>query len=227
MQRKNINILFGVLLLVIALVVMAVGATAAQAKKWLLLKNKVSVASLDILGEVLPGRIVVQDLNLKISCVGGTTSSTVETSEEGLKLVDTTEVSLGGCDVVGAEKTCTVNSPGEPDGTIVFSGSGEGKMEGEDVVFTTASANLGEIEIQGLCAAAETEETVSGKLLRTLLNPLQDLVTHLVHFKGSPLLFGEDNAALEGKEGGEFLPGLLAHETVHPAGSTWAVHLLK
>lgn len=98
----------------VALGLMAISASAAQA---LTLKvNGAAKAEEKFSGTFNGGFLLVQDLSLEIKCSGGTVGVTLQSSGGNVKGEGT--ASFTGCTVVGAEETCTVNSPGASVGLI-------------------------------------------------------------------------------------------------------------
>lgn len=203
---KHMKKAFGLSILA-ALTMMAMSATAAQALTLKVNGNKDTDGEV-VTGTIAKGYLLVVDLKLEITCTTGSAKAELKNKLVELKnekgeviakhrLVEGEgTATFNGCDVVGAEEKCTVNSPGQKDGTITAKGSGEAVMEGAKTYADLSSGSFSTIEIQGLCAAAETEETVSGSATLTLLNPEEELVTHNVEVDDKALFFGTDTAVL-------------------------------
>ncbi len=201
--------------------VMAVSASAAQAE-WLLLLNQSSVSSITGTIQLLPFHFYVEELELTISCTGGTATTTL-TGSKVLSVSNTTTVT--GCAVTGGEEVCEVHSSGQPDGTIVGSDSGPMDDSGpEEVLALLSSSKISEIEIDGEeCSVGEFDATLSGSLRILILEALQDLTTHLVHIEDCELFYGTHSVSLLSSEGS----AILGHARDQNPNATWAIHLVN
>lgn len=204
---------------ILALVgVMAVSAPVAQG--WVVREGGSSTLDVQATGLFTLGQLYVPDLKLKFHCSSGLFGSALVQTDHKTWSV-TTSGAWSSCDVVGAEKTCSVNSPGEADGTITWKGAGQGVMEGSKTYAKLESGNFSEIEIQGLCAAAETEEVLSGSMTLTFQNPESELETHGLELDEASLQFGEDEALLSNSSGTGAIQG--SAKTV--SGNKWSISL--
>ncbi len=214
--------------LLIAVGVMAVSASAAQAK-WLLLKNKVSVSQLDLKGEVLLSEKLVASLGLKTHCNKGTASVTLSLNGSSTVLSKSYGIIFLECKVLEFEKTCTVKSPGAAAGEIKISGSGEAKMEGEAVYFESSSTEFTTINIEGaLCPLSESGgQKLNGSLKFTVDEALVDAATKLVLLDEKALFYGSEKTIYHGEllTPGVLDPAVLMH-LKEASGSTWAIHLV-
>lgn len=183
------------LAIVVVLSLMAISATAAQALTFRI--NGVPAASESFLTKIDPGALLIKDLNLEIHCNGGI--GEVQLAQNGSVVESAGWLEFTECGVNAALKTCVVNTPGESAGVII--GAGEGKVVGDNVILLSSS-DLTEIEIQGICAAAETEETVSGNVILSISTAATSDKTHNVVLDEDGLKFGEDEAVLHTLAGG-------------------------
>ncbi len=201
--------------------VMAVSASGAQAR-WLILLNGVSVSSITVSNVELRNRILVPSLGLQIECNESTGTVEWTTSEEAKKLTASGSSTNTGCVVLEFEEVCKVQSSGKSSGSIFISGSGPVSMESEEVLMAKmTSSKFTNIELTGEeCPYVEIDGTLSGSILKTVLEALQNRITRLTHLESSNLLFGKSAAKLESNEG----TAVLGHET-HVG--TWAFHLVN
>lgn len=202
---------------------MSLSASAAQAR-WLLLLNGVSVGSIDVNNLELQSRLLVPALGLAIECKESTGIDKWSTSEESKKLSVSGSSTSTGCVVSEFEEVCKVKSLGQSVGSIAISGSGPVGMEGAEVLIAKlSSSNFTDIILEGEeCPFIEINGKVSGSILKTVLEALQNKVTRLTHLGSSGLSFGGQPATLESNEGG----AVLGHET-HVGNGTWAFHLVN
>lgn len=209
-----------------AISVMAMSASAAQAK-WLILVGGKSVAAANFKGTLSAGTVLVPGL-LGFRCTGGTVSVSVKTIESGAKVVGSGAALVTGCVVTDStgnvNKNCTVNSPGEPAGSVKGSGSSEGQMEGSKYFATIESANFTEVNISGgLCPLDEFDATGSGSATITLLNAETAQVQHTLELASQELFYGENEAILhDGVNPENPLKGNGEEES----GSAWSVELV-
>jgi hypothetical protein len=232
MRAKNLTKILGLSLLV-AVGVMAVSASAAQAK-WLLLRNGASVLLLELKGEVLLGELRVPGLNLNIHCKKGSATAHLElnagpTPAAHTVLTGTATGVFQECTVLEFSK-CTVKSPGAANGEIKASGKGEGKMTGEEVYALVSSKEFASINVEGALCPFEglIEQPVNGNAKLTVTDPLKDETTKLVKLDDDGLFFGNEPATLEGElleVGKPRDPWVLAH-VKEASNASFAVHLV-
>ncbi len=227
MQGKHLYKILGLSLLVAA-GVMAMSASAAQAK-WLLLKNKVSVNELNLNGQILLGELLVDKLGLKIHCPEGTATLKVALSADKLKTTGSGTATFKKCTMLEFPK-CTVNSPGAAAGEIKASASGELKMTGETFFAEMSSTEFSTIEITGaLCSISEIGgQKLNGTLTLTMHEPLVDNVTHLALLDEKELFYGKEKVILHGEllTPGVLDPAILNH-IAEASGASWAIHLVE
>ena len=213
--------------------VMAVSASAAQAK-WLLLSNGASTNLVSVDVETTePGKLLVPELGLNIECQEGVGSVSIATETEEKVLSASGSVTFTGCKDPEFEEVCDVSSAGQPAGTIVASGSGLGGMNGKDdetetyakleasggKPFTTVNYT-GEGEE---CPLEEIDGRVSGYILVLVLNALASTNLKLGHVIHQGLKFGENEAILEDSKGNEQPLVTISR----PGGvNTWGIHLV-
>lgn len=215
-----------VLSMLAAIGVMAMSASAAQAK-WEIRVNGKSVSSAAFTGALGSGAVLVPGL-LGFRCTGGTVSVSASTVESGAKLIGSGSALVTGCvvtDSVGkVNNNCSVKSPGEPAGSVKGSGSGEGDMEGSKYFTTIESANFTEVEINGaLCPLDEFDATGSGSATATLLNAETEQKVHTVELAGQELFYGENEAILHDGVNPE---NPLTGEGQEVAGNAWSIRLV-
>lgn len=198
-----------------ALGLMATSASTAQALT--LNVGGVPVAEEEFAGTLEAGSFLVPDLGLKIKCTGGTVEAVLK-SENGT-VTRAASVQFTGCDVVGAEKTCTINSPGYEDGIVAAQSQGKFQMASAEIFALLASENFSEIEIQGLCSVAETEESIGGRTKLVLLMPEESAVLHKFELDEDGLLFGEDKIFLHNTAG----TGPIGGSMVSASEEAWAI----
>ncbi len=225
---RNLKVLGLSLLALVA--VMAVSASAAQAK-WLLLRNGTSVSSLNLIAEAEEGELLVPELGIAIHCEGGKGEVNVETTEGNKKLLASASPEFQGCTDLNFGEVCTVQGKGDPVGTIGASGTGVGSMEGEKVFVTAAStgeAPFADVVYGGEeCPLVEIDGRTFGFVEFEILNPLADTLLKEVHISDEELTFGNSPAELHmfDKETGEPLP--LLGSITEATGATFGVHLVE
>ena len=215
------------LILLATIAILAISTSAAQAN-WLLLRNKTSVLQLQLTGDVLLSKFLVPAVaGLELHCSGGAASVTTKLEKEHAILTVSGSAKLTSCVLVGAEKTCTVKSPGAAAGELVLSFQGKLYMKGETTYSLISSEEFTTKVITGaLCPLNETEEVVAGSIILTLLDPLTDAATHLVELDDDELLFGQEKLLIHGElKGEEQEAAVLVHFKEVTAG-TWAIHLV-
>jgi hypothetical protein len=229
MRGRNLTKVLGLSLLAIV-AVMAVNASAAQAN-WLLLKDLVSVNTLNLTGQILEGELLVKDLNLKIYCAKGTATATVT---DGTPISGTAHTLFELCSVL-LFSNCQVHSTGVASGNILAQGSGSGiwMSSNDSVLVLATSAAFTTIEFLGVtCPFIDTIEPVSGGVLLELLEASSPhLLKRLAHLDDHELFFGGEEALLDGpisSHGNPTLPlpadtGLIHVE--EEKGSLWAIEL--
>lgn len=225
MHKKH---LFRVLVLsmLAAIGVMAMSVSAAQAK-WEIRVGGSSVSSANFTGTAGAGAVLVPGL-LGFRCTGGTVSISVKTVESGAKLVGSGAATATGCvvtDSVGkVNNNCTVNSPGNPAGSVSGSGSGAAQMEGSKYFTTIESSNFTEVEINGaLCPLDEFDATGSGSATATLVNAETEQELHTVELSSQELFYGENEAILHDGVNPE---NPLTGSGEHQSGNPWSVRLV-
>ncbi len=172
MHKRHLTKLLGLTVLA-AISVMAVSATAAQAK-WLLLLNGAAVEELHLGIAGLEGKLTAKN-GLKIKCTSGEGLAIVKKVEGGLKVTGEASGTFKGCVWVGSEKTCTINDGGV--GFIKAAGTGEALMEGAEtnkVIANAESASFSVIKTEGAFCTVPAEEIVSGSAHVLIENALED-----------------------------------------------------
>lgn len=220
-KSKMLGISFLALVLI-----MAISATAAEAK-WLLLVNGKSVSSIQVVGSGKGGELLVAN-GIAINCAGGIEGAAkVSLSESGGAVSGSGTVSLTGCFELNFGEACDVHSPGQPAGTIVASGSAVGTMIGEEVSALTTGNPFTVVEFTGEeCPLTEINGQISGSIKGTVLNPLEDLKLHQIQFVNEGLLFGgEETEVHTFDENGEPVKLLLA-SVKEVTGGTFSIHLV-
>ncbi len=203
---------------------MAMSASAAQAK-WLILRNKVSVSSIELTGSVEASRLLVPNLGLTITCTGGTFSSKVSGGGT-TTLSGSASITLKECDVLEFEEVCSVRGSTDAVGSnkITASGSGTGSMTGSEVLLTASSTSgspFANVIIEGAeCPFIEIDGRIFGSMTSRIESPLSDLATHKVVGTAQKLTFGSNSATIENNSGGN-----LAGSATDIGGQTVAVHL--
>ena len=222
MNSKHLLRILGLSMLV-AVGATTMGASAAQAK-WLLLANGISVNKLTIVSTKNEFLLLEEGgLGIKVSCKGGTGTTTLTAVEEGKKVTGSGSANWSGCDVVGSS-ACTVNSPGQADGTIVTKGTGELSHVSDLTYVLLESEEFTTLVFGGvLCPFDEVEAVISGKAHLEIHDALQDTKFKLGLLNELALLFGGNKASLHeaGKSTGAVQVG-----STEANGGTWAVHLL-
>jgi hypothetical protein len=204
--------------------VMAVGASAAQAK-WLIKVGGVSVSSANFVADVvLSSELLVAGLGFQIRCDGGKAAAKVTIVGGGTGLTGSGQVEFTGCVIEESEEVCTINSPGRPAGAIVAAGSGSGQMEGKKIFTELSSANFTEIQISGEeCALAELDAVVSGSGTGTLVEPETEKTTHLIEVDEKTLFYGKEPVSMHGAGEQESGVEVIAEEV---SGKPWAIQLV-
>lgn len=220
-MRKNLKIL-GLSLLTFT-AVMAVGASAVQAK-WLLLKNGASANLLNLNVSVNAGEFLVEDLGMKIYCsAGGTGSADLSLNSPSNTVLSTSaSVTFHGCLDLEFESVCDVHSLGQPNGLITATGSGVASMSGSNMYINISSAELATIVYLGNeCPLHEVSlagDIVSGSVKFEVLEHTTSAKLHQIDLVGQALLYGGQPAELH-----EPLSGSVTEAT----GAFFAVHLLN
>ena len=212
MYKRSLLKLLGLTALA-AIGVMAVSASAANAK-WQLLLNGSSVSSGGGPVTSLESSVEVEN-GLELSCAGGTGSATFELTEEGKKTVGSASGTLEGCVWVGSEKSCTINDGGK--GLINVGGSGELTMAESETYIVSSSEEFATIYTEGPFCTIPEEEVVSGTLKCHLLNPLEGAKVHVCHREAGSLQLG--NSAITRFEGE-------VHMMDEDPNATFALHLV-
>lgn len=177
-----------------ALGLLAMSASAAQALTLNLSNAAIGSGNSEaFVGEIDPGAILVPDLQLKIHCDSGLVETILKqsgSSVEGEGLLKFSE-----CFVNEALKTCKVYTVGQAPGIIIFVlKKGEVQMTGATTFALLPTLSV--IKIEGICAAAETEEEVSGNTKITIKEPEAEQLTHDIEVNEDGLIFGTDSALL-------------------------------
>jgi hypothetical protein len=235
MRGRNLTKILGLSLLV-AVGVMAVSASAAQAK-WLLLKNGASTNTLDLVIQGLLGELLVPNLGLAIHCTGA--SGTASITSSGATATGSATVVFEGCTVLNNPKCTILGEEGVPatEGKIIAGGKGELGMNGAEEVLVKAKGEpFTTFYFMGAFCTLPEETEVKGLALLTLLEALKDLKTHLVHVDeghapgtgATELFYGNEPAEIHGAllAGGVHEPAGEAHVT-EKNGATWAIHLVE
>ena len=175
--------------------VFAINAGAAQAK-WLLLLNKVSVDKIEGKGTAEAGYLLSANGN-KIFCSASTGTGKAEVSALAEKntLNASAIITFTGCKEERFPTTCSIHSTGRPNGTIVVSVTGVGKMENtneEEIILDATSKEFTLLEYLGEeCPLNESQEVVAGSVHILVLKALQDVALHEIHILDLGLtLFG-------------------------------------
>jgi hypothetical protein len=228
MHQKNLTRTLGLSLLVIV-AVMAVNASAAQAN-WLLLKNLVSVATLNLTANILEKELLVPDLNLKIYCGKGTATATVV---DGTPPTGSVHALLELCSVL-LFSNCIIHSAGAPNGHVLLQGEGSTiwMASNDSILVLAEDAEFTTIEFLGAtCPFIDTVEPIGGGVLFELLeasNP--HLLKRLAHFDDHEIFFGQAEATIHGVElhGSPALPLYVDTDLIHveeETGALWAIEL--
>lgn len=201
MHRKH---LFRALVLsmLAAIGIMAVSASAAQAK-WLILVNKTSVLKAKFDVQALLGELLVPNLGLDIHCNGGTGFVDAVLSSDHKTLNGSGQITFTGCTVLGA-KGCAVEGGGANPGEIVATGSGTATMSGaKDVTVPLSSPEFAFVEIVGaLCPFNEVGGEIAGDAHVILPDPTSKAVTHLGTADDLKLTFGGEPATIHAGHNG-------------------------
>ena len=223
MHSKRLFRLLGLSMLV-AVGVMAMSASGAQAK-WLLLVNKESVGKVTGEGSFSGGQLLEQGgLGIKVTCAGGTGTATATSVEEGKKVTGSGSANFTGCDVVGNPEKCTVNSPGKTDGNVTASGTGELSHKEGLVYILLESEEFTTLIFGGaLCPFNEVEAIIAGKAHIEIHNALEDLKLHQGLLDELALTFGGNTASLHPNGAST---GVVPVSLTEAGGGTWAIHLL-
>lgn len=201
--------------------VMAVSASAAQAK-WLLLLSKASVLKQTFEFTINPAVFAVPGLGIEIACTGGTGTDFTQLNEAHTVQSGGAIAKFTGCKDVTFGEVCTLASPGEPVGTIVTSGTGSGSMEGEKVLVTTASSEFAKIQFFGEeCPFTELDGKVVGSVTVEIADPLKDTASHEVEVVKYKLTCGGEPVTFQAPGGGN-VSGTLSTTTSQAA----ATHLV-
>lgn len=188
MHRKHLIKALGLSVLVIV-GVMAVSASAAQAKYQLLLDGA-SVPSLHLQLQGLAGYMKIES-GLKVECTGGTGLAFGEKKEEDKKVTGSASATFTGCFWAGSETTCQIVNEAEEPGVIDASGNGEVVMEGEEYRVTATSENFTTIYTEDLGGCnVPPEEVVSGTGSALILNALENTKVKLAHLRADSLKYG-------------------------------------
>lgn len=209
------------LLVPVVLAVIAVSASAAQAA-WQTYENQVARALLPFQGTLGLHTSLVPGL-LQKHCTGGTFTGVIHNTLILRKLI---KLNSTGCKVKDStgksNSNCTVNTVGEPAGTIALAAEGNGQMEGSKTFAVLESENFGEIEVSGaLCPLDEFDATLSGSITVTLDNAATEEKVHGVKFDDQALFYGEYEALLHGATEGNPVTGSAEAES----GESWSVTL--
>lgn len=233
MHKKHLFRLLGLSMLV-AVGVMAMSASAAQAK-WVLLLNKAEVSNITLNVTAPVGELLVPNLGLAIICNnGGTGEVNGVVSKEG-KLTGSAIVTFSGCTDLTFGEVCDVRSVGDPLGTIEASGSGEAGMNtadkdpNNDYFVNASSEEFTNIEYtheggeeEGECPLVEIDGRVHGSIQLDLLNALEDTKLKKALVLPIDLNFGGEDATLHDTNEKNLEVSL-----EHPGKEgTWAVHLV-
>lgn len=210
--------------LLMAFTVMAMSASAAQAK-WLILVGGKSVNSAKFVANiVLSSELLVAGLGFAVNCTGGTAAAEIKTAEESTKLVGEGTVEFTECVVLEFEEACTINSIGEAPGTITASGSGYGQMTGPETFTELSSAEFTTVEFSGEeCPFNELEFVISGTGTGTLVEASLEQETHFIEIDEQSLFFGEEEVSMHGSGEEESGVTVAAKEIF---GRPWAIRLV-
>jgi hypothetical protein len=218
---RNLKILGLSLLALVG--VMAISASAAQAK-WLLLLNGVSVLKEILNVTVNSGELLVPSLGLKIFCSGGTGTAGIELSADHKTLSGSVTGTFNKCKDLEFSEVCTVHGVGDGAETISAKGTGTASMEGEKVLVNAASSEFANVEYLGEeCPFVEVDGRVSGSVTLEVLKPLEDANLHQVHLVKQNLLYGTAAAELHNGTKGGLLSGSV---TVTGATNKVGLHLV-
>ncbi len=235
MHRRNLAKILGLALLA-AVGVMAVSASAAQAK-WLFLKEgegSPSLLKFNITG--LLGELLVPESKLAIHCTGATGTATVHDDGTG-----EASGTFHGCTVLGDEQ-CTIYPEEEEEGTpgdIPASGTGKLEMSGEgeeeEVYITAEGKPFAVWYFGGMFCTLPEEVEVNGLARIDILDASTLAKVHLVHVDegrdsegNTELFYGKEPAELHGKllEGEKHEPAVEAHVEEF-SGAPTALHLVE
>lgn len=207
--------------------VMAVSASGAQAAKWLILSEGLSVTPLKVALETTEaGSLLVPGLGLNIHCTKGTGSVTASVTGGEEVLNGSGAVVFTGCKDVNFGASCEVGSKGKANETIEATGEGLGEMEGESVFVKLESkkgAPFTTVEYRGAeCPLTEINGEVTGFVKARILEPLAELKLHVGHISSQKLEYGGEPATLEGDKSSE---PLFSITNLTNPGGTFAIHL--
>lgn len=94
-------------------------------------------------------------------------------------------------------------------------------MSGPDTFLALTSANFSEIEIQGICGAAETEEILNGSMDLEFVFPETESTSESIRLDEFFLWFGEDEALLHNLAGFGAIGGSITANS----GEKWSITL--
>jgi hypothetical protein len=214
MHSRNLLKLLGLALLA-AISIMAVSASAAQAK-YLLLLNGASITTENLVVTQEGSGFITAENGLKIQCSGGSGTATVNAVEESKKVTGSASATFTGCVWVGSEATCTINDGGV--GKIKAAGSGEVIMEGTNYLITATNAAFTTVLTEGAFCTIPEEEVVSGTAHVLVLNALADTTSKQGHLLTLSLKLGNSKV----KE----LSSLVLVTDANP-NATYGIHLVK
>jgi hypothetical protein len=222
-MRKHFKVLALSLLALVG--VMAVSASAAQAK-WLLLRNGVSVSSINRVVSSAEDFSLLAANGIQIDCTEFSGSSTASLSEENKKLSGSETVTLKGCEEATFGEICGIHSTGQPNGTIVTSNTGRGgDVSAQEVYFLSLSSNeqITTVQFTGAeCPLAEIDGTITCHWKETILTALNDVKLHVVHIEETNTKIGGEEVEIDNETGGHVILG----STTEATGATFAYHLV-
>jgi hypothetical protein len=212
MHRSKLAKLLG--LSIVAITVMAMNASAAQAN-WQLLRNGSAVKTLNLNLQLLLTELLLGYLEKHFHCPSGTGSlSFLVTSPTTLMGSGTT--SLEGCKVKEHEATCTVRSPGAPAGELITSFEGEAEMSGTETFMDMESSNFLTFLYEGaLCPFNELEGETNGSMKLSLPGAETEVTERTGSLNDITLFFGEEPVSIHGA----------SFHATEVNGGKWAVRL--
>ncbi len=204
--------------------VMAINASASQAE-WLVLRNKVSVSSIEVTTATEGGRLLVPNLGVTIHCSSGTGSAKASLWLGSALFLANGTLVFSGCQVGEFEEVCSVRGSKDAVGSnkITTNGEGSASMTGSEVFLTASStkaAPFATVVFEGAeCPFIEIDGRTFGSVTFRVNNPLEDNAKHTFSITSQNLTFGASPAKIEG------FFGNLAGSATDVGGQTLAVHL--
>jgi hypothetical protein len=192
-------------LLVALVAALAVSASAAQATTWTMKQNAESLLHMEVSGFFALGEIRTN--NGTIHCNTGLWGSVlVELNSDHSVATMLVHGAFSGCGYLGgAEKTCTVSSPGAKAGEIIIKETGPLSLKGETILATVEGSNT--ITATGALCPFPKEQVLSGSMTFTMPGVQTEAAAHSVELNEGKLLLGKEEAFLDGKEKGPIITG--------------------